>query len=162
MQNNDKQKRITNILNKTVGLDLEQVKFKNIEKYTGISEYDFYLINLIGITKKGKEKEIFIKSIKQGKIKESLFCICDLAYEKYYEEKSKKLKKISIIETNENLKNISKVSVKLFEDNLNFERANIEIYFIEMSKFLKNIKERIENIEISPKDIIIIGVETGA
>ena len=61
-----------------------------------------------------------------------------------------------------NLKNISKVSVKLFEDNLNFERANIEIYFIEMSKFLKNIKERIENIEISPKDIIIIGVETGA
>ena len=108
------------------------------------------------------EKEIFIKSIKQGKIKESLFCICDLTYEKYYEEKSKKLKKISIIETNENLKNISKVSVKLFEDNLNFERANIEIYFIEMSEFLKNIKERIENIEISPKDIIIIGVETGA
>ena len=159
MQNNDKQKIITNILNKTLGLDLEQVKFKNIEKYTGISEYDFYLINLIGITKKGKEKEIFIKSIK---IKESLFCICDLTYEKYYEEKSKKLKKISIIETNENLKNISKVSVKLFEDNLNFERANIEIYFIEMSEFLKNIKERIENIEISPKDIIIIGVETGA
>lgn len=162
MQNNDKQKIITNILNKILGLDLEQVKFKNIEKYTGISEYDFYLINLIGITKKGKEKEIFIKSIKKGKIKESLFCICDLTYEKYYEEKSKKLKKISIIETNENLKNISKVSVKLFEDNLNFERANIEIYFIEMSKFLKNIKERIENIEISPKDIIIIGVETGA
>ena len=70
MQNNDKQKIITNILNKILGLDLEQVKFKNIEKYTGISEYDFYLINLIGITKKGKEKEIFIKSIKKGKIKE--------------------------------------------------------------------------------------------
>lgn len=36
----------------------------------------------------------------------------------------------------------------------------MEIYFIEMSKFLenKNIKERIGNIEINPKDMIIIGV----
>ena len=53
----------------------------------------------------------------------------------------------------ENLKNISKVSVKLFEDSLNNEK-NMEIYFIQMSKFLKNIKERIENIEINSKDIV--------
>ena len=33
-----------------------------------------------------------------------------------------------------------------------------------MSKFLsnKNIKERIENIEINPKDIIIIGVDNNS
>ena len=35
----------------------------------------------------------------------------------------------------------------------------MEIYFIQMSKFLKNIKERIENIEINSKDIVIIGVD---
>ena len=38
-------------------------------------------------------------------------------------------------------------------------KKNIEIYFIQMSKFLKNIKERIENIEINSKDIVIIGVD---
>ena len=82
--------------------------------------------------------------------------------EKYYENNSKKLKKISIIETDEKKKYINKVSVKLFEDNLNSEKTNMEIYFIEMSKFFKdkNFKERIKNIEISPKDIIIMGVYT--
>ncbi len=35
----------------------------------------------------------------------------------------------------------------------------MEIYFIQMSKFFKNIKERIENIEINSKDIVIIGVD---
>ena len=158
MQNNDKQKIITNILNETLNLKLEKINFEKIEKYKGISEYEFYLLNLIGITKRGEKQSIFIKSIKQGKIKESLFCICDLTYEKYYKNKSKKLKKISILETQEKDKNINKVSVKLFEDNLNNEK-NMEIYFIKMSKFLKNIKERIENIEINSKDIVIIGVD---
>ena len=62
------------------------------------------------------------------------------------------------METQEKDENINKVSVKLFEDNLNNEK-NMEIYFIQMSKFLKNIKERIENIEINSKDIVIIGVD---
>lgn len=147
-----------------MGFNLEKIKFKKIEKYREISEYEFYIINLIGTTKNGKKQSIFIKSIKQGKIKESLFCICDLTYQKYYENNTKKLKKISILETNEKSKNINKVSVKLFEENLNCEKANIEVYFIEMSKFLsnKNIKERIENIEINPKDIIIIGVDNNS
>ena len=39
------------------------------------------------------------------------------------------------------------------------QEKNMEIYFIQMSKFLKNIKERIENIEINSKDIVIIGVD---
>ena len=100
MQNNDKQKIITNILNETLNLKLEKINFEKIEKYKGISEYEFYLLNLIGITKSGEKQSIFIKSIKQGKIKESLFCICDLTYEKYYKNKSKKLKKISILKIN--------------------------------------------------------------
>ena len=82
------------MLNETLKLELKKIHFDNIEKYKGISEYEFYLINLIGITVKGKKQSIFIKNIKQGKIKESLFCICDLTYEKYYENNSKKLKKV--------------------------------------------------------------------
>lgn len=111
---------------------------------------------------------MFIKNIKQGKIKESLFCICDLAYEKYFTKKEQmsttnKPKKISIIEKKENVKYINKVSVNLFEENLSKMKANIEIYFIEMSKLLKENNNKFErkekNIEIKPKDIIIIGLE---
>ena len=144
-------------LNKIINTNLEKLVFETIEKYPGVSEYEFYLINFNGINKNGEKQRIFIRIIKQGKIKESLFCICDLAYEKYL----KKLKKISISETNEKSKNINKVSVKLFEDDLERVKANMEIYFIEMSKIFskQKIRERIENIEIDQNDIIIIGVE---
>ena len=38
----------------------------------------------------------------------------------------------------------------------------MEIYFVEMSKFIKSKKEktkRMEDIEISPQEIVIIGIE---
>ncbi len=161
LQNNDERKLIVNILNEEMKLNLEKIVFEKIEKYQGVSEYEFYLIKLRAKTKNGEEKSIFIKNIRKGKIKESLFCICDLTYEKYYKNNAKKLKKISILETKEKTKNVSKVSVKLFEDNLSNEQNNMDIYFIEMSKLLKNknIKERIGNIEINQKDMVIIGVE---
>ena len=51
---------------------IRMIYIQKIEKYKGISEYEFYLLNLIGITKSGEKQSIFIKSIKQGKIKESI------------------------------------------------------------------------------------------
>lgn len=162
MQDNDSQKIIINFINKVIKTEIEEIYFDKIEKYQGISEYEFYIINIKGITKDRKEKSIFVKNIKQGKIKESLFCICDLTYERYLKSNSKKLKKISIIEAKEKQSRINNVSVKLYEDDLNTIKANINIYFIEMLELLKNnnIRRRAENIEINPKDIIIIGVET--
>ena len=84
----------------------------------------------------------------------------------YFKEQmstTNKPKKISIIEKKENVKYINKVSVNLFEENLSKMKANIEIYFIEMSKLLKENNNQFErkekNIEIKPKDIIIIGLE---
>lgn len=90
-------------------------------------------------------------------------------YEKYFndnysKEEVKNQKKISIIEEKENIKYINKVSVKLFQDNLNKEKVNIEIYFIEISKIIEQNKKikwkgRKKNIEINPKDILIVGVK---
>lgn len=131
-------------------------------------EYEFYLLNLIGTKENNLKEKIFIKKIKKGKIKESLFCICDLVYEKYFNDDSfakdcfnKKSKKVSILEEKNNVKYINKVSVHLFEDNLNKEKVNIEIYFIEISKIFEQNKKkgRKENIELTNIDILIVGVE---
>ena len=155
---NDDDKIIIKIIQEITKIELKQIHFEKIEKYQGISEYDFYLIKLKGITKEGEMKNILLKSVKPGKIKESLFCICDLAYEKKLKNKAKK---ISITEERGSLKNINIVSVKLFEEDLNIVKSNIKIYFIEMSVIIKNkiLKERMGKVEINPKDIIIIGVE---
>ena len=78
LQNDGNKGILEKIVSETVGIKFKEIIFEKIEKFQGIAEYDFYLINLIGITKEGKKQAMFIKNIKQGKIKESLFCICDL------------------------------------------------------------------------------------
>ena len=155
-------------INKCLNLDLKEIRFNEIERFQSIVEYDFYLINLIGITSTNIKKDIFIKIIKKGKIKESLFCICDLAYEKYFnstKEILKKPKKVTIIEE-ENIKFENKVFLNLFEENFNHKEVNIEINFVEISKILEQTKNKNllkkgweKYIEINPKDIIIVGVK---
>lgn len=121
------------------------------------------------MTENGLNEPIFIKTIQKGKIKESLFCICDLAYEKYFNhsgDKVKSLKKISIFEEKQDVKYRNEVSVKLFEDNFSKEKANLKIYFVEISKMIEQSENKkitwkgMERyIELNPKDIIIVGVE---
>ena len=169
LQHDEARKIVLHFLNKITGLKLKEITFQSIEKFQGIIEYDFYLINLIGRTENGLDEPIFIKTIQKGKIKESLFCICDLAYEKYFNQSKEKyngLKKISIFEEKENMKYINQVSVKLFENNFNREKANLKIYFVEISKMIEqNANKKItwkgmeRYIELNPKDIIIVGVE---
>ena len=72
MQNNDKQKIITNILNKTLGLDLEQVKFKNIESvennlYPILSNKNIFLVDLYDYNiNLGKRIENYFKEMIKG------------------------------------------------------------------------------------------------
>lgn len=169
LQNKDSKKIILNFINEVTKLNLEEITFKNTERLQGITEYDFYLINLIGTTKDGIQQEIFIKNIKKGKIKESLFCICDLACEKYLnnnyiaKDNFKKIQKISILEEKKNKKNINKVSVRLYENKLDRAKANINIYFVNISDTVEQNnykkKERCENIEINQNEIVIVGVK---
>lgn len=157
-------------LSEIIQIDLKDIIFKGIEKFNSIVEYDFYLAHIIGIAPDNSRQEIFIKRIKKGKIKESLFCICDLFYEKYLNENNylkenlKKSRKITILENKEeNLNQESKVLVNLFEDDLIQEKVNIEISFIEISKIIEQYKNKLKGwkkyIEIYQNDILIVGVK---
>lgn len=158
---------IIKYLNEILNIELKDIIFDKLEKFQSIAEYDFYLINFIGITNDNEKKNIFIKKIKKGKIKESLFCICDLVYEKYFSNKecNKKIKKITIIEE-ANLENLNRVAIKLFDKNLSQSEFNIQINFINiftlMSLYQKLEKKGWEEyIEVNPTDMLIIGVKNG-
>ncbi len=156
-------------LSKIIQIDLKDIIFKGVEKFQSIVEYDFYLVEFVGISSTNFEQEIFIKKIKKGKIKESLFCICDLFYEKYlgdnnYLEKNlKKPKKITILENRESLDQDSRIFVNLFKDDLNQDKLNIEIYFIEISKLIEQNKNKLKGwkkyIDLNQNDILVIGVK---
>ena len=169
LKNNNAKESLIKFFNKINKFELKDIKYKGVEKFQSIVEYDFYVINLVGTTTLNVKKNIFIKIIKKGKIKESLFCICDLIYEKYFnnntKEVIKKPKKVTIIEE-ENTESMNKVFLKFLGENLSQKEVNIEISFIEISKILEQTKKQnlLEKgwekyIEINPKDIIIVGVK---
>ena len=43
-------------------------------KFNSIMEYGFSLIKIRTVLESGKKKELYIKMIKGGKVKESIFC----------------------------------------------------------------------------------------
>ena len=149
---------LADFIKNTINLDLIDLDVVNIEKLNRITEYDFYIIDLIVKLKNSKTKSIFIKLSKKGKIKESLFCICNLFYEKEnnMDKLNKAFRKITILEENVN-KNINMVSVDISNQNAE-NKINLKIYFIEVEKFLNNkIKKRWEDFfEIN--QIMIIGI----
>ena len=112
--------------------------------------------------------DIFIKKIKRGKIKESLFCICDLFSEKYFNKKENLLKKvnkpkkISILEK-KNAENSNKVTVSLFTNNLNQEDIKIDITFAEISNLIgqtKNIWEGWKKyVDLNQNEILVVGIK---
>ena len=149
---------LADFIKNTINLDLIDLDVVNIEKLNRITEYDFYIIDLIVKLKNSKTKSMFIKLSKKGKIKESLFCICNLFYEKVnnMNKLNKAFRKITILEENVN-KNINKVSVNISNQNTE-NKINLEIYFIEVKKYLNTkIKKRWEDFfEIN--QIMIIGI----
>lgn len=68
--------------------------------------------------------------------------------------------KINIIEYKQNS---NKVFVNLFEENLNQEKINMEIYFIEISKLMEQYKNNLKGwkkyIELNQNDILVIGIK---
>lgn len=167
LENEEAKNIFIELLDDFLDLKCEDINFNGLEEFKSIAEYDFYLINFIVKTQNNLKKEIFVKRIKKGKIKESLFCICDLAYNKYFNTNSKEAgmnpRKIAVLEEKEKVNNINRVSVNLFKENQNEDRVNIQINFIEMFDVIERIKNKIEgwegNVEINQNDIIIIGVK---
>ena len=115
LQNEETKERIIDFFDEIINIKFKNIIFGGIEEFQSIAEYDFYLLNFIGITYENESEEFFIKKIKKGKIKESLFCICDLLYEKYFNNNQKDIseepKKITILEEKEKSQYISNVSV---------------------------------------------------
>ena len=167
LKNEDAKNTFIDLLEHFLDFKVKDIIFNGIEEFKSIAEYDFYIINFILITQNNQKKEIFVRKIKKGKIKESLFCICDLAYNKYFnnisKEDGKNLRRIAIIEEKEKINNINRVFVNLSQDTLNKDGADIQINFIEMFDVIEQIKNknerRKEYIEINRNDIIIIGVK---
>lgn len=150
---------LINLLTKILKISITNIDFIKTEEFDTIDEYEFSIVLTKVTYENGKKEEIYLKMIKGGKIKESIFCFWSLLYEEYLKkhrdlEKSE-LKKaiITQVDSEENSSNL----ILTLNDKL---RYCAEIYLVELKKFSKKNKEYerlVKGLEIDDDDILFIG-----
>ena len=126
---------IQELLERIMNKPITDIKFLGIENFDSIIEYKFSLSKIILIYKDNSKEQIYIKIIKAGKIKESIFCYWSLIYEEYYkknEEKSNNnIHKKTIISQNTINENDINITLKS-ENTLDY---SAEINLVELYNF---------------------------
>lgn len=163
--NQKNKKNIIRIIRKATEVKVSDFEYKDIIYLKRIIEYDFSIIKLVG-KNNGEIYNFYIKIVKGGEIKKSVFCCWSLLQEEYKKVFEKhddtidvlRVNKVSIKDnSNQNYRKI--ISLKV-EGNISF---NFEVNFIELETFLKDYEvgaiEELNNVNISNKDILLIMVK---
>ena len=138
---------------------ITDIEFEDIKEFNSITEYNFSILKVNILYKDGRKEQIYLKMIKGGKIKESIFCYWSLLYEEFLynnKNKDKDIVQKAIITQVTSDKSSSCILLTL-NAKLNY---CAEINLIELKKYFeKNIDyERwLEALEIKDDDILFIG-----
>lgn len=157
----EKKAEIISLFEELLNEKIKDYNYISIEKFNSIIEYDFSLAKVNIIFASGEQKRIYIRMIKGGKIKETIFCYWSLLYEEYSNFNGNKVPhKVSITEKliQENKKNI----VLTIDKELNYYT---EICLVEIKKFLEDKTKENSNLEVlkdyfnnNDKDILFLGI----
>jgi len=159
----DKNKRIEIIsfFEELLNEKIKDYNYISIEKFNSIIEYDFSLVKVNILFNNNKQKKIYFRIIKGGKVKESIFCYWSLLYEEYCNcDRNDLPHKVSITEKliEKNKKNI----VLTIDKDLNYYT---EICLIEIKKFLEDkakenckLKGLMKYFSNNDKDILFLGI----
>ena len=147
------------LLKNILKLPITDIDFIGIEHFETIEEYKFSLLKIKLIYSSDEKREIYLKIIKGGKIKESIFCFWSFLYEEYLKNNIENnvdiLEKTFITQTSsENY--YSKLMLTL-NKKINY---CAEIYLIELKRFAINdckIERLVKKLEIKSEDILFIG-----
>ncbi len=135
-----------------------EIRIEGVEHFDSIVEYDFSLIKANIVYSDNKEDELYIRIIKGGKIKESIFCFWSCLYEDYIKNKNDKFENtvqkalITQIASEENISNI----LLTIDSKLNY---CAEITLVELKNYFEkkeNGERWVEDLEIKDNDILFI------
>lgn len=149
---------IKKLLEAILEKEIININIEGIEHFENIIEYDFSLLKAKIKYRDDNKEEVYLRLIKGGKIKESIFCFWSILYEEYLQERKKDTENAiqkAIITQIISKESISSL-VLTIDSKLNY---CAEINLVELKKFLeKNQKERwLGSLEINDNDILFIG-----
>lgn len=147
--NNEDKQILTNVLNNVVQLGIKKIDYDKNIQLTNVSEYEFELVKCRAILEDEKEVEIYLKMIKNCKIKESIFCywctICEEDLIKYNGNISI-INKVLITEL-ERTKYRRRIFLTIENNKSGILETGSEVNFIELSNYIQDMKVQDENLE---------------
>ena len=138
---------------------IEDIVFDGVEQFNNIIEYDFSLLKTKVIYKNGLNDEIYLKMIRGGKIKESIFCYWSLLYDEFLKSNQSNVENVVQKAIITQITSDESTSSLLLTLNAKLNYC-AEINLIELRNYtLKNQEyERwLDNLEIKNEDILFIG-----
>lgn len=152
-------------------LNIKEIKYNKNIQLSNISEYEFELVKVNAILESGEDVEMYLKMIKNTRIKESIFCYwCSI-----YEEELMKAKEADNIDVLINKVLISeldktkyqkRIFLTIEENKTQILETGTEVNFLEITDYIneqKNETNQFEKLyeyfEKQSEDVLLVGIK---
>ena len=123
-------------------LGIKEIEYDKNIQLSNISEYEFELVKVKAILKSNEKVEMYLKMIKNSKIKESIFCYwCTIYDEELF--KTKEIENIVnkvLISELDKTKYKSRVFLTIENNKTQILETGTEVNFIEISSYIEEMK----------------------
>ena len=166
--NCEDKKIMQDIIGNILSLEIKEIKYDKNMQLSNISEYEFELVKVKAILQSDEEMEMYLKMIKNSKIKESIFCYwCTIYEEELFQTKEieNMVNKVLISEL-EKTKYKSKVFLMIENNKTQILETGTEDNFIDIVSYIeemKNEKTQFEKIykyiNKDEEDVLLVGIK---
>lgn len=149
-------------------LGIKEIKYDKNIQLSNISEYEFELVKTKIILEENEEVEMYLKMIKNSKIKESIFCYwCTIYEEELFKAKEieNMVNKVLISELNKT-KYQKRVFLTIENNKTQILETGSEVNFIEIANYIeemKNEKNQFKKMykyfEQGDDDVLLVGIK---
>ena len=167
----ENKEKIKYILNDLLQLKIKEIKYdKNVE-LNNISEYEFELVKVKAILESDEEVEMYLKMVKNTKIKESIFCYWCSIYEEEF-LKSKELDNVDIfinkvlISELDKSKYQKRIFLTIENNRTQILETGTEVNFLEIIDYINENKsetnkyeELYEYFDKESSDVLMVGIK---
>ena len=152
-------------------MNIKEIKYNKNIQLSNISEYEFELVKVNAILESGEDVEMYLKMIKNTRIKESIFCYwCSIYEEELMKAKESDnidilINKVLISELDKN-KYQKRIFLTIEENKTQILETGTEVNFIEIADYIneqKNEKNQFEKLyeyfEEQSEDVLLVGIK---
>ena len=162
---------LKDVLNTVLKLKIKKIRYDKNLQLGNISEYEFELIKVKALLETDEEIEIYLKIIKNSRIKESIFCYwCTI-----YEEELIQTKDLGDVDVIINKVAISELKKSRYQESIFLTIENnrtpilesgTEVSFIEIRDYIEDKKDEYNELEKlyeyfdrASNDVLLVGIK---